>query len=316
MMDTFAFQRSEHRPTSRSSTRHVFQLTPPDEKPAFYELSHTKPDTAVSDTSSFTPSSSASLASRILAEEASALQAVSTRLASPTSLTVHSFNAAIALISHSLLRQGKIILTGLGKSGIIARKIAATCTSTGSPAIYLHPCDALHGDLGIVRDGDVCIAISHSGRTREVVELIPHMRARGCPIIMITGCPEPEKLRSEIGVDIVIDSQIPHNQEVLNNALPAPTTSTTLVTALGDAIAWSVMFKRTHRLQMMSWDGLDMSPSVKEVAEGATPVFARNHPGGALGVVAREREVEMGKEMRGPITPPNEEFMEGGGESV
>ncbi|BFZ61101.1 hypothetical protein YB2330_002159 [Saitoella coloradoensis] len=315
-MDTFTFQRSEHRPTSRSSRRHVFQLTPPHEKPAFCELSHIKSETAVNDACNFIPSSSASLASRILAEEASALRSLSTRLASPTTLTAYSFNAAIALISYAQLRQGRIILTGLGKSGIIARKIAATCTSTGSPAIYLHPCDALHGDLGIVMEGDVCLAISHSGRTREVVELIPHMRARGCPVIMITGCPEPEKLRAEIGVDIVIDSQIPHNQEVLSNALPAPTTSTTLVTALGDAIAWSLMFERTRRLQTMSWNGLDISPSVKEVAEGVTPVFARNHPGGALGVVAREREVEIGKDKRGPMTPPNEEFTEGGGERV
>ena len=150
---------------------------------------------------------------------------------------------------------GKVIMTGVGKSGIVAKKIAATLTSIGTLAIYLHPCDALHGDFGIVTPDDVVIMLSNSGETDELITMIPHLKLRSVPIIGILG-----NTKSSIAnkSDAVLDASVDREACPLNLA---PTTSTTVALALGDALAMALV-------QM----------------KGLTPeAFAFNHPAGRLG---------------------------------
>lgn len=155
-----------------------------------------------------------------------------------------------------LLRcEGRVIVTGMGKSGIIARKIVATMNSTGTPSIFLHPSDAVHGDLGMVRSEDVAILISKSGNTEELKLIIPIFKRIGMPIIALLGTPE-----SSIAgmVDIVLDVT------VKEEACPwdlAPTASTTAALALGDALAITLLQKRGFTAEE----------------------FAFFHPGGMLG---------------------------------
>ena len=131
--------------------------------------------------------------------------------------------------------KGKIIIMGVGKSGIIAQKIAATLTSTGSPAIYLHPSDALHGDLGIVSLSDVVMILSNSGETDELVEMLPYLKHRHVPIIAVVG-----NLNSTLArrADAVLDASVSKEACPLNLA---PTTSTTVSLAIGDALAMTLM---------------------------------------------------------------------------
>jgi arabinose-5-phosphate isomerase len=150
---------------------------------------------------------------------------------------------------------GKAILTGVGKSGIVAQKIAATLTSIGTLAIFLHPCDALHGDFGIVTSDDVVIMLSNSGETDELITMIPHLKLRSVPIIGILGNIQSSLARQ---VDVVLDASVDREACPLNLA---PTTSTTVALALGDALAMTLV-------QM----------------KGLTPeAFAFNHPAGRLG---------------------------------
>lgn len=151
--------------------------------------------------------------------------------------------------------KGRIIVTGMGKSGIIARKIVATMNSTGTPAIFLHPSDAVHGDLGIVRKDDVVIVISKSGNTHEIQQLIPMFKRIGVPIISLVG-----NLNSQLAEasDVVIDVSV--KEEACPLAL-APTASTTAALAMGDAIAVVL---------------LDVRNFTRED-------FAQFHPGGILG---------------------------------
>lgn len=150
---------------------------------------------------------------------------------------------------------GKVILTGAGTSGIIARKLAATLTSTGTPSIFLHPSDALHGGLGAVTSGDVVIAVSNSGETGEVLALLPYLRSRRVALISIVGT----RLSSLARVsDAFLDASV--SREACPFDL-APTASTTVAMALGDAVAVAVL-----------------------LAKGLTPeTFALNHPSGRLG---------------------------------
>jgi arabinose-5-phosphate isomerase len=151
--------------------------------------------------------------------------------------------------------RGKVVLLGVGKSGIIAQKIAATMTSTGTPALYLHPSDALHGGIGIVNADDVVVVLSNSGETDEVVELLPYLKHRRVPLIAVVG-----NLNSTVAqrADAVLDASVTEEACPLNLA---PTTSTTVALALGDALALTLM-----RLK------------------GLTPdAFAANHPAGQLG---------------------------------
>jgi arabinose-5-phosphate isomerase len=150
---------------------------------------------------------------------------------------------------------GKVIAIGVGKSGIVARKIAATMNSTGTAATFLHAGDALHGDLGVVERGDVAIVISNSGETDEIVAMLPHLKQREVPIVAIVGNSRSTVARHADAALVAV---------VEREACPlgvAPTTSTTLALALGDALAMAVM-----------------------QAKGITrDAFARNHPAGQLG---------------------------------
>ena len=181
----------------------------------------------------------------ILHDEARALDALADSLGD-------EFTRAVQLI---LEATGKLIVSGLGKSGHIARKMAATFASTGTTATFLHLAEAIHGDLGIAANGDVAILISLSGSTAELEPVIDHFEAVGIPIIAITGNP-----RSPLGEAAAAPLILPHWPEVGPEAV-APTTSTTMSLALGDALAMTVMrqkgFTRTD--------------------------FGRLHPGGALG---------------------------------
>ncbi|MCX5791115.1 MAG: KpsF/GutQ family sugar-phosphate isomerase [Elusimicrobia bacterium] len=163
-----------------------------------------------------------------------------------------SFVKAVRLIEG---RTGKVVLLGIGKSGLIARKIAATLSSTGTRSVYLHPVESLHGDLGMIAADDVAIALSYSGETEETAKLIPILKKQGLPVIAITNNPASRLAR---GADIVLRLHVgseacPHNI--------VPTSSTTAMLAQGDALAVS----------LMSINGFDKSR------------FARLHPVGNLG---------------------------------
>ena len=151
--------------------------------------------------------------------------------------------------------KGKVVIVGVGKSGIIAQKIAATMTSTGTAALHLHPSDALHGGLGIVNPDDVVIVLSNSGETDEIVAMLPYLKHRQVPIIGVVG-----NLNSTLArrADAVLDASVDHEACPLNLA---PTTSTTVALALGDALAMTLMKAK----------GLTLDD------------FAINHPAGRLG---------------------------------
>lgn len=151
--------------------------------------------------------------------------------------------------------KGKIVILGVGKSGIISQKIAATMTSTGSAAVYLHPSDALHGGIGIINSDDVVMILSNSGETDEIIGMLPYLKRREVPIIALVG-----NLNSTLArrADAVIDGSVDQEACPLNLA---PTTSTTVALALGDALAMTLM-----------------------QVKGLTPDdFAINHPAGRLG---------------------------------
>ncbi|MBK9165310.1 MAG: KpsF/GutQ family sugar-phosphate isomerase [Acidobacteria bacterium] len=151
--------------------------------------------------------------------------------------------------------EGKVVVLGVGKSGVIAQKIAQTMTSTGTVAVYLHPSDALHGSLGVVTSGDVIIALSNSGETDEIIAILPTLKSRQVPIIAIVG-----NLASTLALesDVALDASVDREACPLNLA---PTTSTTVALSLGDALAMTVM-----------------------EAKGLTAEdFAANHPAGRLG---------------------------------
>ena len=185
----------------------------------------------------------------ILHDEARAIDALADSLGG-------EFARAVELI---LAAQGKLIVSGLGKSGHIGRKIAATFASTGTTATFLHLAEAVHGDLGIAAPGDVALLISQSGATPELEPVIDHFQAVGIPVIAVTG--NGASMLAEAAAAPLI---LPHWQEVGPEAV-APTTSTTMTLALGDALAMTVMrekgFTRTD--------------------------FGRLHPGGALGARLR-----------------------------
>jgi len=151
--------------------------------------------------------------------------------------------------------RGRVLVTGMGKSGIICRKIAATLSSTGTPAFFLHPAEAIHGDLGALRDDDVVIAMSRSGETEEVIRLLESIRRIGARLIAITG--EPKSTLGRVA-DVTLDCGIAEEACPLNLA---PTASTTAALALGDALAMTLLVRRGFREQD----------------------FASLHPGGRLG---------------------------------
>ena len=165
---------------------------------------------------------------RVLREEAEAILSLAERLGP-------SFDKAVEAI---LRCEGRVVVTGIGKSGSIARKIASTFASTGTPALFLHPAEAHHGDFGMLVKGDVLLAISKSGKTNEVLSMIPYAKAVGVPVIAMVG-----DLKSRLAelADIVLDCTVPREADSLNLT---PTTSSTATLALGDALAVTVMDRR------------------------------------------------------------------------
>jgi arabinose-5-phosphate isomerase len=182
---------------------------------------------------------------RVLVLEADAVRRAADRLD-------EAFGAAVELLHKA---SGRIILSGVGKSGHIARKMAATFTSTGSNATYLHPVDSLHGDLGLVGEKDVAILLSNSGNTDELVDLVTHLKRRNVPVIALTGDPKSMLARQ---ATVVLDASV--SEEACPETL-APTASTTTALALGDALAVALL----------------------EVKGFGRDDFAELHPGGALG---------------------------------
>ena len=162
---------------------------------------------------------------RVLALEAEAIRRVAERLGP-------SFATALCLLAEV---KGRVIVSGLGKSGLIARKIAATFTSTGTAATFLHPVDSLHGDLGIVSRDDAAVLLSKSGTTDELFGLVEQLKRFGVPIIAITGDPDSGLARH---ADVVLDASV--TEEACPETL-APTASTTAALALGDALAVTLL---------------------------------------------------------------------------
>jgi arabinose-5-phosphate isomerase len=174
------------------------------------------------------PDPALELARRVLAIEADAVRALIERID-------QSFNHAIELIHN---RRGRVIVSGMGKSGHIARKIASTLASTGTPAYFVHPAEASHGDLGMIEEGDVFIALSYSGASEELLQIVPLVKRRGAKLIALTGKPDSALAReADVHLDAgVAQEACPHNL--------APTASTTAALALGDALAVALLDKR------------------------------------------------------------------------
>ncbi len=185
------------------------------------------------------------LAREVLTTEADAILRVRDRLDA-------AFVKAVDLLAAC---QGRVVCTGMGKSGIICRKLAATMASTGTPAMFLHPAEAIHGDIGMVAPGDVVVCVSNSGETDELLRLVEVLKRLGTPLVAITSNPSSTLAgHADVHLNLAVDREAcPHNL--------APTASTTAALALGDALAMAV-----------------------SVRKGFNPEdFARLHPGGKLG---------------------------------
>ena len=147
---------------------------------------------------------------------------------------------AASIAPSSLLRQcrGRVILTGMGKSGIICRKIAATLTSTGTPAFFLHPAEAIHGDLGVIQADDVVVALSYSGETDEILRLLETIRRLGAKLVAMTGSPESTLAQA---ADVALDCSVAEEACPMNLV---PTASTTAALAIGDALAMTLLVEK------------------------------------------------------------------------
>ncbi|MEJ2470333.1 MAG: KpsF/GutQ family sugar-phosphate isomerase [Desulfuromonadales bacterium] len=184
-------------------------------------------------------------ARRVIKIEAEAVDALAERLD-------EHFTKAVAMI---LACTGRVVVTGMGKSGLICQKMAATMASTGTPAIFLHPAEGVHGDLGILMKNDVVVAVSNSGETEEITRILPIIKRMGLPLIAMAGNPTSTLARAG---DVFLDISI--REEACPLQL-APTASTTATLALGDALAVALLQERGFREED----------------------FALYHPGGALG---------------------------------
>ena len=182
---------------------------------------------------------------RVLDIEARAVQALVQRLDA-------GFSEAVDLLYDC---KGKVVVSGMGKSGLIGQKIAATLASTGTPSFFLHPAEGLHGDLGMLARGDVLIAISNSGETQEILQLLPFMERRGIPVMAIVG-----RMSSTLAKNSTVALDVSVAEEACPMGL-APTASTTATLAMGDALAVALLEKRGFKEQD----------------------FAQFHPGGTLG---------------------------------
>ena len=185
------------------------------------------------------------LARKVLETEAAAILALVGRLD-------EHFERAVDLLRHC---KGRVILTGMGKSGIICRKIAATLTSTGTAAFYLHPAEAVHGDLGVIQADDVVVALSYSGETHEILRLLEFIRRLGAKLIAITGSPSSTLADA---ADVTLDCSVTEEACPMNLV---PTASTTAALAIGDALAMTLLVDKGFREED----------------------FASLHPGGKIG---------------------------------
>ena len=193
----------------------------------------------------------------VVRTEADALRALADRLAGPMA---ERFDRAVELL---FCCAGRVVVTGMGKSGLIARKIAATLTSTGSPALFLHPAEAMHGDLGMVVRGDVVLALSASGETEEILQLLATVKRLGVPLITMTCDELFAESNAQISTlaqaaDVALDCSVANEACALGLA---PTASTTTMLALGDALAVALSERRGFKEED----------------------FANLHPGGKLG---------------------------------
>jgi arabinose-5-phosphate isomerase len=185
------------------------------------------------------------LARRVLETEAAAILALVGRLDG-------KFDRAVGLLQHC---RGRVIVTGMGKSGIICRKIAATFNSTGTSATFLHPAEAVHGDLGVIRADDVVVALSYSGETDEILRLLETIRRLGAKLVAITGCPASTLAQA---ADVALDCSVTEEACPMNLV---PTASTTAALAIGDALAMTLLVEKGFRQED----------------------FATLHPGGKIG---------------------------------
>ena len=182
---------------------------------------------------------------RVLTIEARAVQALIDRLDA-------QFDKAIDLL---LRCKGKVVVSGMGKSGLVGQKIAATMASTGTPAFFLHPAEGIHGDLGMIGRADVLIAISNSGETQEILQLLPYVERMGIPVVSMTG-----RMNSTLAKNSDVALDVSVSEEACPMGL-APTASTTATLAMGDALAVVLLQKRGFKQED----------------------FAQFHPGGTLG---------------------------------
>ncbi|HXJ45105.1 MAG TPA: KpsF/GutQ family sugar-phosphate isomerase [Candidatus Dormibacteraeota bacterium] len=184
-------------------------------------------------------------ARRVLRIEAQAIQDVLARLDATFDRAVDLFFAC----------KGRVVVAGMGKSGIVGKKISATLSSTGTPSFFLHPAEALHGDLGMIARGDAMLAVSYGGETREIVALLDALKRLEIPLVALTGNSKSTIAQAS---DVVLDASV--NEEACSLNL-APTASTTVAMAIGDALAVSLLERRDFRLDD----------------------FAALHPAGSLG---------------------------------
>jgi arabinose-5-phosphate isomerase len=215
---------------------------PPPAAPSPAQTSYAE---ATAITVSTTTASMLDLARKVLRTEASAILSLVDRLDG-------GFERALTLLFEC---RGRVVVTGMGKSGIICRKIAATLSSTGTSAFFLHPAEAIHGDLGALRDDDVVVAISYSGETEELVRLLESIRRIGARLVAITGDAGSTLARA---ADVTLDCHIPEEACPMNLV---PTASTTAALALGDALAMTLLVRKGF----------------------CEADFASLHPGGKLG---------------------------------
>jgi arabinose-5-phosphate isomerase len=203
------------------------------------------------------------LARKVLQTEAAAILGLLDRLDG-------RFASAVAMLKDC---RGRVIVTGMGKSGIISRKIAATLSSTGTPAFFMHPAEAIHGDLGMIQSDDVVMALSHSGETGEVLRLLETIRRLGARIIAITGSPDSTLAQT---ADLALDCHVAEEACPMNLV---PTASTTAALALGDALAMTLLVEKGFREED----------------------FANLHPGGKLGKRLMRVEALMHTGEQAPI---------------
>jgi len=204
--------------------------------------------------------------------EAAALEALAVRL---DGAMAEPFRRAVQLILRCGHENGRVVVTGMGKSGIIAQKIAATLSSTGSPALFLHPAEAVHGDLGVLMVGDVVIALSASGETEEILRLLATLKRKGDALISF--CCNLNSTLAQAS-DVALDCGVKREACGMNLA---PTASTTTMLALGDALAIAVSLRKGFRAE----DFADLHPGGK-LGKRLAKISDLMHSGNAVPVVA------------------------------